>query len=99
MSIDNESMYLQYIYLFLFLLFVLAGFLNLRGADIESTPVFFSYLILTQNDIYLYILDETRITHYIENHFYTEGIDVKVKEYNSTLAGINTVVCFEKDIT
>lgn len=37
-------------------------------------------------------MDETRITHYIENHFYTEGIDVLPKEYNATLAGLNDVV-------
>lgn len=49
-------------------------------------------MIITQKELYLYIKNEKRVTHYIENHFYLEGIDVIVKEYNNTLAGISNVV-------
>lgn len=68
------------------------GLLNLRGSDIVSNPVFFGYVILTQNELHLYLLHEERITVKIENHFYVERVDVLVKAYNSTIAGINTVV-------
>lgn len=72
------------------------GLLNLRGTDIENSPVFFAYVILTQTDLQLYIMKEDRVTSRIENHFSQESIDVVVKEYNGTLAGINNVVriCF-----
>lgn len=70
-----------------------AGLLNLRGSDIEHNPVFFSYVILTQTQLQLYMMKEDRITLRIENHFSQESIDVIVKEYNGTLAGINNVVC------
>lgn len=66
--------------------------LNLRGTDIECVPVFFSYVILTQSEIYLYILKEERVTFKIQNHFSQENIDVIVNEYDKTLAGINNVV-------
>lgn len=66
--------------------------MNLRGSDIENNPVFFAYVILTQTELQLYVLKEDRITLKIENHFSQENIDVTVKEYNNTLAGINNVV-------
>lgn len=49
-------------------------------------------MILTQTELQLYVLKEDRITNRIENHFSQENIDVVVKEYNGTLAGINNVV-------
>lgn len=73
-------------------IFSFKGLLNLRGSDIENNPVFFAYVILTQTELQLYVLKEDRITNRIENHFSQENIDVVVKEYNSTLAGINNVV-------
>lgn len=70
----------------------IVGLFNLRGTDIEANPVFFSYAILTPNELHLYIMNKERINYDIENHFYVEGIEVLTKEYNTTLAGINSVV-------
>lgn len=70
----------------------IVGLFNLRGTDIEANPVFFAYAILTPNELYLYIMNKERINYDIENHFYVEGIEVLTKEYNTTLAGINSVV-------
>lgn len=70
----------------------IVGLFNLRGADIEANPVFFAYAILTPNELHLYIMNKERINYDIENHFYVEGIEVLTKEYNTTLAGINSVV-------
>lgn len=57
------------------------------------SPVFFSYVILSQTELHLFLMKKERISNRIENHFYLEGVDVIVHEYNGTLAGINTVVC------
>lgn len=70
------------------------GLFNLRGRDIESTPVFYSYAIITQNELYLYLLNaDERYTDAIDNFFFMEKILVIVKEYNGTRAGINEMVC------
>lgn len=67
----------------------------MRGSDIETTPVFFSYVILTPTEIYLYLLKYDRVTARIENHFTQENINVIIREYNSTLSGISNVVGLE----
>lgn len=64
----------------------------MRGSDIEANPVFFSYAIVTLNELHLYVLDRERINYNIENHFAVEKIEVLAKEYNTTLVGINSVV-------
>lgn len=71
---------------------MLSGLFNLRGSDIEANPVFFAYAILTLNELHLYVLNMGRINYDIENHFYVEGIEVLVREYNATLNGIDSVV-------
>jgi Xaa-Pro aminopeptidase len=38
-----------------------AGLFNLRGGDIQSTPVFFSYSIVTMDECHLF-LNEKKIT-------------------------------------
>lgn len=65
----------------------------MRGDDIEVSPVFFAYVVITQNELYLYLLDEQRITDKIYNHFFMEGLDVILQKYNNTLAGIDSMVC------
>lgn len=37
----------------------IAWLYNLRGSDVEHTPVFFSYALITADSDYLYIMDET----------------------------------------
>ena len=39
------------LYLIYVLILVLLGLFNLRGSDIEYSPVFFSYSVITMNDI------------------------------------------------
>lgn len=69
------------------------GLLNLRGSDFDFTPLFFAYVIITENETYLYLMKQERATtNKIDNHFQTEHIDIITNEYNNTLAGINVVV-------
>lgn len=37
----------------------IAWLFNLRGSDVENTPVFFSFALITQEKTYLYVMDET----------------------------------------
>lgn len=59
-----------------------AYFLNLRGADIVYNPVFFSYVIVTDTAIHLFIT-ETKITESIRNHFTTENCPITIHSYDS----------------
>ncbi|XP_055315123.1 xaa-Pro aminopeptidase 1-like [Sitodiplosis mosellana] len=71
----------------------IAWLLNLRGSDFEYAPLFFAYVIIAENDTYLYLLKQDRATtNKIDNHFQTEHIDIIINEYNNTVAGINTVI-------
>lgn len=74
---------------------ICTGLLNLRGSDFEYTPLFFAYGIVTEETTYLYMLKQERITTEIDNHFQTDYIDIKIHEYNETMAGINTVVSIQ----
>lgn len=56
----------------------IAWLLNLRGNDIEYNPVFFSYIIITHNEITLYI-DKRKITNILT---YLEENNIMVKNYN-----------------
>lgn len=69
----------------------IAWFMNLRASDIEYNPVFFSYVIITQTELFLYIKEE-RITDEIREHFTNEGITVIVKDYDDIIEGINSLV-------
>lgn len=69
------------------------GLLNLRGSDIDNNPVFFAYVILTQTEIQLYVLNEKRITENVKKHFEEERINVKIKKYGNILDGVVSVVC------
>lgn len=64
----------------------------MRGSDIENNPVFFAYVILTQTDIQLYVLDVRRVTESVKKHFEDEKINVIVKLYEDILPGIANVV-------
>lgn len=69
-----------------------SGFLNLRGSDIEYSSVFYAYMIFTEKELQLYILDQRRITDSIQGHFFAEGIEVTHFDYKDHTAGINKVV-------
>lgn len=55
--------------------------LNLRGSDIQSNPVFFSYAIVTDNDV-LFFIDPSRVTDEIRAHFAANNVQVTVKGYD-----------------
>lgn len=70
------------------------GLLNLRGLDIPYNPVFFAYVILTANEVRLYVEQPTRITAEIEKHFQEEGVEdeIKVSDYNLIKTGLKNIV-------
>lgn len=59
---------------------MVSDFFNLRGGDISHNPVFFSYAIITDKEVYLFI-DPTRITDTIRAHFDTNKVLVTIKPY------------------
>ncbi|XP_055632957.1 xaa-Pro aminopeptidase ApepP-like [Toxorhynchites rutilus septentrionalis] len=64
-----------------------AWLLNLRGSDILHTPVFFAYVIVSNEHIYLFT-NPDRITETILEHFRTEGVRVRIRNYEDILDGI-----------
>ena len=56
----------------------IAWLLNLRGSDVHCNPVFVSYVLLTQNDVTLFI-DSEKLDETVRN--YLKSIGVKVKPY------------------
>ena len=56
----------------------IAWLLNLRGSDVHCNPVFVSYVLLTLNEVTLFI-DEEKLDDSVRNYF--KGIGVKVKPY------------------
>lgn len=73
----------------------IAWLLNLRGGDIAYNPVFFSYVIVTEDSLQLFI-DVSKITHEVKAHL---GSEVEVFPYEQveaslkTLAEHGTVIC------
>lgn len=74
----------------------IAWLLNMRGYDKATTPIFFSYVILTQTDLFLYI-NEKRISNEVKEHFKTEGATVLIKEYNEFSKGLSELVSANDD--
>lgn len=74
----------------------IAWLLNLRGYDKATTPVFFSYVILTQTDLFLYI-NENRISNEVKEHFTKEGVTVLIREYNEFSTGLSQLVSTNDD--
>ena len=56
----------------------IAWLLNLRGSDVHCNPVFVSYVLLTQNDVTLFI-DSEKLDDSVKN--YLNKIGVRVKPY------------------
>ncbi|KAI8924416.1 aminopeptidase P [Entophlyctis helioformis] len=57
----------------------IAWLFNLRGSDVECNPVFFSYSIVTVDNVFLFI-DESKLTAEVKAHL---GSKVIVKPYGS----------------
>jgi Xaa-Pro aminopeptidase len=56
----------------------IAWLLNMRGSDVHCNPVFVSYVLLTQNDVTLFI-DNEKLDDSVKN--YLNRIGVRVKPY------------------
>lgn len=58
----------------------IAWFLNLRGSDIDYNPVFFSYVLVTLDDLFFFI-DESKLSSAIHDHFRTNEVQPKIRPY------------------
>lgn len=58
------------------------GLMNLRGSDIDYNPVFYSYVILTQDEIYLFV-EKNRLPIGYEEHFKKNNVTVIVDDYEN----------------
>lgn len=78
----------------------IAWLLNLRGLDIPYNPVFFAYVILTANEVRLYVEQTSRITTEIWKHFQEEGVEdeIKVFDYNLIKTGLKNIVDNTEDL-
>jgi len=68
----------------------IAWLLNLRGADIDYNPVFFSYLVVSLDSLYLYVQNHEQ-KKYLQD--FLPG--VRLKDYNTALEKIPELNCFE----
>ncbi|MEG2984217.1 MAG: aminopeptidase P family protein [Peptostreptococcaceae bacterium] len=67
----------------------IAWLLNIRGRDVLYNPVVLSYLVITLNDIYLFI-DENKLNEEILNEFRKENVNIKkYDEVYKIIKGIN----------
>uniref|UniRef100_A0A224XLD9 Putative xaa-pro aminopeptidase n=1 Tax=Panstrongylus lignarius TaxID=156445 RepID=A0A224XLD9_9HEMI len=69
----------------------IAWLLNLRGQDISYNPVFFSFLVVTANELHLYI-DEQKITESIKDHFKQDNLPIEFHSYNSIYSSLESMV-------
>ncbi|KZC14975.1 PREDICTED: xaa-Pro aminopeptidase 1 [Dufourea novaeangliae] len=58
-----------------------AYILNLRGSDIPYNPVFFAYVILTLNELHLFI-EKSRVNEEAQQQLTDEGVNVVYHAYN-----------------
>lgn len=64
----------------IFVLLCFSGLFNFRGSDIEYNPVFYSYAVVTLDELYLFVEQSTLPANY-EDHFSKNGVAVKVNKY------------------
>ncbi|KAF7720703.1 hypothetical protein EC973_006318 [Apophysomyces ossiformis] len=57
----------------------IAWLFNLRGSDVECNPVFYSYALVTQNKVTLYV-NEAKVTEEVRAHL---GSEIKLKPYEA----------------
>lgn len=58
-----------------------AYLLNLRGSDIPYNPVFFSFVVLTMEELHVFV-DVTRITETAQQQLKSEGVEPIFHSYN-----------------
>ncbi|XP_076295222.1 xaa-Pro aminopeptidase ApepP [Lasioglossum baleicum] len=62
-----------------------AYILNFRGSDIPYNPVFFAYVILTLNDLHLFI-DKSKVSEEAQQQLTDEGVNVVYHPYDDVYA-------------
>lgn len=70
---------------------MLTGLLNLRGSDITYNPVFFSYVIVTPIDVYLFV-DDKQLDVSVPDHFKSENLSVIIQPYDQIHTFFNYIV-------
>lgn len=70
-----------------------SGLFNLRASDILHTPVFYSYALISKDDVQLY-LHKNRVTSEIDKHFESEGVKslIQIKDYDEIVKGLTEYV-------
>lgn len=76
---------------YLYDLDLLTGLLNLRGSDIQYNPVFYSYVIVTHTDVYLFV-DSKKLDTTVPEHFKNENLSVIIQPYDILHAFFNDIV-------
>lgn len=56
--------------------------LNLRGSDIDYNPVFYSYVLVTLNEIYVFV-EENQLPSDYEEHFRKNNVTVTIDKYEN----------------
>lgn len=73
----------------------IAWFLNLRGSDIDYNPVFFAFMIITNDEIILFA-DSRKLPDDFECHQSENNAKISVKPYESIGDGVLEVVAQSK---
>lgn len=63
----------------------IAWLFNLRGSDIACNPVFFSYCLLSQNEVFLYLQENSKNDQILKEHL---GNSVTILPYSSAISDI-----------
>ncbi|XP_047347344.1 xaa-Pro aminopeptidase ApepP [Vespa velutina] len=58
-----------------------AYLLNLRGSDIPYNPIFFAFVIITMEEVHMFV-DVTRLTEPAKQQLKNEGVDLTFHPYN-----------------
>lgn len=65
--------------------------MNLRGSDIEYNPVFFSYAVVTLNDL-LFFVDSKKLPANFENHFQSNNTTVIIHQYENVHSVVKQLI-------
>ncbi|ALC44134.1 ApepP [Drosophila busckii] len=60
----------------------IAWFLNMRGSDIDFNPVFFAYMIITLDDIVLFV-DANKLPDNFEQHQIENNVKITIRPYET----------------
>lgn len=63
----------------------------MRGSDIAYNPVFFGYVILTFDQIHVF-LDKTQLPSNFKDHFHSNNVDVAIEKYETVEQVLKSLV-------